>query len=68
MGILHRLHKDNPHKKFYCATDHAVCPNMKRTTLEKVLWSLEEHKTEVRVSDEVRRRARHAIDKMVELV
>jgi quinolinate synthase len=68
MGILHRLHKDNPHKKFYCATDHAVCPNMKRTTLEKILWSLEENKTEVRVSDNIRRRARHAIDKMVELV
>jgi quinolinate synthase len=67
VGIIHRLQKDNPGKKFYPASDHAVCPNMKRTTLEKVLWSLEELKTEVRVSDEVRRRARRAIDKMVEL-
>ncbi len=67
VGIIHRLQKDNPEKKFYPATDHATCPNMKRTTLEKVLWSLEEMKTEVRVSDEVRRKARRAIDKMVEL-
>jgi quinolinate synthase len=67
VGIIYRLQKDNPGKKFYPATDHALCPNMKRTNLEKILWSLEEMKTEVRVSDEVRRRARKAIDKMVDL-
>lgn len=67
VGLIHRLQKDNPDKKFYPASEHAVCPNMKRTTLEKVLWSLEEKKTEVRVSDEIRKRARRAIDKMVEL-
>ena len=67
VGIIHRLQKDNPGKKFYPASEHATCPNMKRTTLEKVLWSLEENKTEVCVSDEIRRRARKALDKMVEL-
>ncbi len=66
-GMIHRLQKDNPDKKFYPASDNAVCPNMKRTTLEKVLWSLEENKTVVSVSDDIRRRARRAIDKMVEL-
>lgn len=67
VGIIYRLAKDNPGKKFYPASDHATCPNMKRTTLEKVLWSLEECKTEVRVSDDIRKRSRRAIDKMVEL-
>jgi quinolinate synthase len=67
-GIIHKLQKDNPGKKFYPASDHAICPNMKRVTLEKILWSLEENKVEVRVSDEIRRRARKAIDKMVELL
>lgn len=67
VGIIHKLQKENPGKKFYPASDHATCPNMKRTTLEKVLWSLEENKFEVRVSDEIRRKARKAIDKMVEL-
>lgn len=65
-GIIHKLQKENPGKRFYPASEHAVCPNMKRTTLEKVLWSLEEMKTEVRVPDEIRRKARRAIDKMVE--
>ncbi|HAJ56724.1 MAG TPA: quinolinate synthase [Candidatus Omnitrophica bacterium] len=66
VGLIHRLQKDNPDKKFYPASEHAVCPNMKRTTLEKVLWSLDEMKTEVRVPDEIRKKARRAIDKMVE--
>lgn len=65
-GIIHRLRKDNPGKKFYLATEHAVCPNMKRTTLEKILWSLEAMATEVRVPEEIRRRAQRAIDKMIE--
>jgi quinolinate synthase len=67
VGLIYRLKKDNPEKEFYPASEHATCPNMKRTNLEKVLWSLEEGKTEVRVSDEIRRKARRAIDKMVEL-
>jgi quinolinate synthase len=66
-GIIHRLSKDNPDKKFYPASEHAICPNMKRTTLEKILWSLEEGKTEVRVPDDIRRRSLRAIDRMVSL-
>jgi len=32
-----------------------------------VLWALEEMKEEVRVSDEIRRRAKNAIEKMLEI-
>ncbi|MEW6009452.1 MAG: quinolinate synthase NadA [Candidatus Omnitrophota bacterium] len=67
VGLIYRLSKDNPDKKFYAASEHAVCPNMKRTTLEKVLWSLEELREEVRVPEEIRIRARKAIDKMLEI-
>jgi quinolinate synthase len=67
VGIIHRLQKDNPDKKFYPASEHALCPNMKRTTLEKVLWSLEENKTEVRVPDDIRQRSLKAINKMLTL-
>jgi quinolinate synthase len=68
VGLIYRLKKDNPDKEFYPASEHAICPNMKRTNLEKVLWSLEENKTEVRVSDDIRSRARQAIDKMLAMV
>lgn len=67
MGIIYRLSKDNPGKKFYPASEHAVCPNMKRTTLEKVLWSLEELKQEVKVPDDIRQKAKKAIDRMLDL-
>ena len=65
LGIIYRLSKENPDKKFYAATQLAVCPNMKRITLEKVLWSLEELKEEVRVPDAIRQRAKKAIDRML---
>jgi quinolinate synthase len=66
-GIIHRLKKENPGKHFYPATELAVCPNMKLTTLEKVLWSLEDLKTEVKVPKEIAIRARIAIERMIEI-
>lgn len=68
VGLIYRLKKDNPTKEFYPATERAVCPNMKRTTQEKILWALEELKEEVKVSDEIRKRAKKAIDKMLEII
>ncbi len=65
IGIIYRLHKDNPGKKFYPASELAVCPNMKRTNLEKILWSLEEMREEVRVPESTRLKARRAIDRMM---
>lgn len=68
VGLVYRLKKDNPAKEFYPASEAAVCPNMKRTTQEKILWALEELKEEVRVSEEVRRRAQKAIDRMLKII
>jgi quinolinate synthase len=68
VGLIYRLKQDNPTKEFYHASEAAVCPNMKRTTQEKILWALEELKEEVRVPDEIRLRARKAIDRMLEIV
>jgi len=68
VGLIYRLKEDNPTKEFYAASERAVCPNMKRATQEKILWALEELKEEVRVSDEIRRRARKAIDRMLEII
>jgi len=67
-GLIYRLKKDYPDKEFYPASEAAVCPNMKRTTQEKVLWALEELKEEVKVSDEIRRRSKKAIDRMLEII
>jgi len=68
IGIIHRLRKENPGKKFIPASEQAICPMMKLITLEKILWSLEEMTPEVRVPEEVRLRAKVAVDKMLEIV
>jgi quinolinate synthase len=67
MGIIYRLKKENPHKNFFPATDKAVCPNMKRITLEKVLWAFQEMQHVVTVPEATRTRALSAVNKMLAL-
>jgi quinolinate synthase len=41
---------------------------MKKITLEKVLWALEKMQYEVRVPDDIRLKAKGAVDRMVEVL
>lgn len=63
-GILHRLQKENPGKKFYLSYDGAVCPNMKLTTLDRVYTALKEEKTVVEVPVAVAEKARQSLERM----
>jgi len=65
IGIIHRLRKENPGKRFIPVSEQAICPNMKSITLEKIVWTLEEMEPEVRVPEEIRVPARAAVDKML---
>ena len=67
MGIIHRLFKDNPQKKFIPISERAVCPDMKLITLEKILCSLEEMSPEVKVPEDIRIKAKAAVDRMLEI-
>jgi len=67
LGIIHRLRKENPDKRFIPASEQAVCPRMKLITLENILWTLEEMAPEVKVPEEIRLRARTAVDRMLEV-
>lgn len=64
-GILHQLNKLYPGKAFYPAYDDALCPNMKLTTLEKVLWSLEDEKEEIVVDNNISAAALKSIAAML---
>lgn len=66
-GILHQMEKANPNKRFLAANPNAVCPFMKKITLPKVLDALREMKHVVRVSEEMRERAKTPIDRMVSI-
>ncbi len=65
IGILHRLRKENPGKRFFPASEQAICPRMKLITLERVLWSLEEMTPEVKVPEDIRIKAKRAVDRMM---
>lgn len=67
IGIIHRLKKENPSKEFIPVSEKAICPNMKSITLEKVLWALQDMAPEVKVTEEIRLRAKTAVDKMLEI-
>lgn len=66
-GILHRLKKENPEKIFYPAAQEATCEFMKKNTLEKVLWSLEDLVYEVKVPEEIALKARVALERMMQI-
>ena len=65
IGMLYRLEKENPDKKFYPASELALCPNMKKISLEKVLWALEEMQYEVTLEPDIMSGARKSIDAML---
>lgn len=66
IGIIHALKKQNPNAKFIAASKRAVCPNMKKITFDKVIDSLENNKYIIQVPEDIRIRARTALDRMVE--
>jgi len=65
MGILYRLKKENPEKRFILASKSLLCPNMKLTTLESILEALVEMKNVVKVPEEIRIPAKKALDRML---
>jgi quinolinate synthase len=64
-GVLHRLRRENPGKQFFPASADAECRYMKMITLENVRDGLRDLRYRVTVPEEVARRARRAIDRML---
>jgi quinolinate synthase len=67
-GILHTLKKQNPDKRFFTVQDGLTCPNMKKTTLDLVVRSLEGSAgKKVVVAPAIAEKARHALVRMMEM-
>ena len=64
-GIIHRLNKEAPEKRFEAVSEKAICRYMKMITLEKLRDSLRDWKHVVTVPEDIAERARGAIDRMV---
>ncbi len=66
IGILHRLRKENPGKRFFAASEDAVCHRMKMIRLETILWTLENMTHQIKVPDRIARKVRPCLEKMLE--
>ncbi|HEX3866928.1 MAG TPA: quinolinate synthase NadA [Gemmatimonadaceae bacterium] len=65
VGILHRLRRENPSKRFFAANERASCAYMKVTTLPKVRSALEHMQYRITVPAAIADRGRRAIERMV---
>jgi len=66
IGLVERLKRDHPGKRFYPLSPFAVCRNMKMIDLPQVVWSLDNEEHEITVPDDVRIRAQSALARMLE--
>src|SRR5881394_372431 len=66
-GIIHRLEREAPGKRFEAVREDAECRFMKLTTLEKVRDSLRDGKHRITVEPELAEQARLAIERMVSI-
>ena len=65
VGILHRLRRENPSKRFFAANERASCTYMKVTTLPKVKRALQNLEHRITVPAPIANRARLAIERMI---
>lgn len=67
LGVVERLERDFPDKKFVLVSPKAVCANMKWIHLEDILNSLESEQHEIDVNPDLAKRAYAPIEKMVSI-
>ena len=66
-GVFYELKKKNPGKKFYPASAHQICPDMKKITLEKVRDVLKDESNAVTVEKELSEKSGRPLERMLEL-
>ncbi len=66
-GLLYPISKAYPEKEFYPASQQMYCTDMKKITLKNLCDSLENLTGEITVSEDIRRNALGAVQKMIDL-
>ena len=67
VGILHRLRDQNPGKTFLPINPDAICAFMKTITLDNIINSMEKMSPQITVPADIAKKAKRAIDRMLEL-
>lgn len=64
-GFLHTLQQNCPDKQFYLARAGFQCRDMKYISLEKLAWAMDSMAYQIEVAEEIRKRARIVLDRMI---
>lgn len=66
-GVVERLERDCPDKKFILINQKAICDSMKLLHLEDILYALEYNKYEITIDEQIAKKALSSIDNMIKI-
>lgn len=66
-GLIDRLEREQPRKKYFPAYSEAICSPMKLNTLEKIYLALRNEEPVVTLPNSIVKRAREAVEKMTQI-
>jgi len=66
-GVADRLKRDYPEKEFILISEKMLCESMKLTTLEEILYSLENEVNEIILDENVRKLSANCIERMLKV-
>jgi quinolinate synthase len=64
--LCYRLNKENPGKKFF-PVKSAICPNMKKITIKKLINSLIKNEPKININKNIMEKARIPLEKMLDI-
>ena len=67
LGVVQRLQRDYPDKKIIPISKEIFCPSMKENTLEDILYTLENENNEIKVDENIAKKAINCIDRMLKI-
>lgn len=68
IGMVYKLEKNFPNKKFYPLKNDFICHNMKKNTLSDIYYALIEEKNFIKLDNEIISKAKIPINKMFEIM
>lgn len=67
-GMIHRLKKAAPEKKYFSITKTFICPNMKKINIKNLLESLKKEENEITLDKGTREKGKKTLDEMLKFL